>query len=258
MRYLLVLLFWMTAQGPAAADLDSLERGLAGDLDALEASWEAPEEEGTEAWRQLVRGFALRAAGRPDAAVEAWEDAVRRGEDFAVLVLAWHHGEQQQWLDAYGWSQLAMELDAVAEDLNRNQLGGRWTLYNAIQAAEALDPSQHDEADALAKSRIERYGPSLMASQDRANNERYPGFEPVRRNAPNYPRGLALDGVPGWAYIIFEVNEQGRVEQTLSMAASKPSFARAAERAISKWRFEVGTVDEFPVTSRQRIDFTLR
>ena len=258
MRYLLALLLWTTVFEPARADLDALERGLSGDLDALEASWEPAEEEHTEAWRQLVRGFALRAAGSPDAAVEAWEDSVRRGEDFAVRVLAWHHGEQEQWLDAYGWSQLAMELDAVAGDLNRNQLGGHWTLYNAIRAAEGLDPSRHDEADVLARSRIRQYGPGLMANRRNANDERYPGFEPVRREAPDYPSSLVRERVPGWAYLVFEVDERGRVERRLSLAASDPAFARAADRAIRKWRFEVGNVEEFPVIGRQMIEFNVR
>lgn len=263
MRSLLILLFLIaTSQAAAHSRIDTIELALAGDLEALDRYLEdshddLPAASVASGWDWLIRGFALRAAGRMNDAVEVWEQAAAEGERIAVRVLAWHHVDQERWIDAYGWSQLAMEVTALEQDLNRNQLGGQWARYNAVLAAEGLDPSDYEAAEAYTGSLIETYGPSLAADPSRENQERYPGFEPVKRTAPSYPASLARRGTPGWAYTVFEVDEEGRVGRAVSLAATDPDFARAARRAIRNWRFETGDVEEFPIVSRQLIDFSL-
>lgn len=263
MRSLFFLLCLLaTSSAIAHSSFESMEAALTGDLDALdryleESQHDSQDRSETERRNWLVRGVALRAAGRFDDAVEVWQQAAADGERFAVHVLAWHHLDREQWTEAFGWSQLSMEVTALENDLNRNQLGGLWSRYNAVQTAEGLEPSQYEAAEARAESLIETYGPSLAAERDPENQDRYPGLEPVRRSAPSHPASLARKGTPGWAYTVFEIDEEGRVGQRVSVVATDPAFARAAERAIGRWRFETGEVDEFPVTATQIIEFSL-
>lgn len=259
MRLIIVLFcLWNVLANVAYADIDAFERALAGDLSALDSCCAPSEEEEPGGWTLLVRGLALNSAGQTEAAIDAWEAAVREGEPMAVRMLAMHYLDHQDWTEAFAWSQFAMDVDAVEGDLNRNQLGGTWSLHSAIQAAQGLEPSQHERAEKLASSRIETFGPDFLTARNRDDHAPASDLEPTRRNAPRYPRALFEQGTPGWAYVVLEINDAGRVDRALTLAATDPAFGRAAERAIGKWRFAVGEIDEFPVLSRQRIDFNLR
>jgi len=61
---------------------------------------------------------------------------------------------------------------------------------------------------------------------------------------------------PGQVYIIFIVNEQGRVEQAKTEKASHPVLARAALEAVRQWRFEPGQRKGEAVSFRMRVPVT--
>jgi len=61
---------------------------------------------------------------------------------------------------------------------------------------------------------------------------------------------------PGTVYIIFAVNQSGRVEQPIVQSSSNPVFERAALAAVKQWKFEPGKRKGDPVSFRMRVPIT--
>jgi TonB family protein len=262
----LIVLLSITAERPASAteiELAASERivltqqALSGDLEALERL-EADDPE--RRWGLLVRGYALQAAGRFDEAVAAWERSAELGLRLAARALAAHHYERRNWMEAYAWARLVMEVEASLTDGDLDELRGGWALYTAVHAAEGLDEDQHRAADALAAERVKQHLAAMISPDDVGSQSEDPplDLDVVRRTRPNYPLSLAENGVPGWSYVQFEILPNGRVGETVAIGASHDRFAREAVRAIRKWRFNVDAMDELPATGFQQIDFTLQ
>lgn len=248
--------------GPGEVELTTAERivlterAVSGDLSALDALRNG---EPINRWTQLMRGYALSAIDRDEEAVEAWTQALAEGQKLAVRALATHHFEQREWLEAYAWARLAMEVDAALSDLDMDDMPGRWTLYAAVQAAERLDDVQHAAADGLAADRVERFLPVLIRPSDVAGAgvTDVEDLDVVERTRPTYPRAMAENQIPGWAYLQFEVRADGRVGEIAAIGASHDRFARAAVRGIRKWRFNTSALEDLPMTATQFIDFEL-
>lgn len=256
----LALLAWIPgalASTIAPAErIDRLQAALEGDLDALDAL-RGDEEPGR--WDRFYRGYALEAAGHDEAAVSAWQEAVALGHRVAVRALAAHHYERREWMEAYAWARLAMEVEAALADLEMDDLRGGWNLYTAIHAAEELEPAQHAAADALARERIDRHLARLVEPEEVGSIEadRVRDLEIVERTAPVYPRSMVENARPGWSYLQFEILDDGRVGEVVVVGASHDRFGRAAARAIRKWRFNADALDDLPTIGTQQIDFNL-
>jgi len=262
----LAILISITATRPIPAtevELTASERivltrqALSGDLEALDR---LETDDAASRWGLLVRGYALQAAGRFDEAFAAWERSAELGLRLAASALAAHHYERRNWMEAYAWARLVMEVEAALTDGDLDDLRGGWALYTAVHAAEGLDEDQHRAADALAAERVEQHLAAMISPDDVGSQSEDPplDLDVVQRTRPNYPRSLAENGVPGWSYVQFEILPNGRVGETVAIGASHDRFARAAVRAIRKWRFNVDAMDELPGTGFQQIDFTLR
>ena len=74
----------------------------------------------------------------------------------------------------------------------------------------------------------------------------------VYQPSPALSKKLLKRG-PGKVWIIFIVNERGRVENPKVQSSSDPLFERPALAAVRKWRFEPGKRDGKAVSSRTRI-----
>ncbi len=61
---------------------------------------------------------------------------------------------------------------------------------------------------------------------------------------------------PGTVYIIFVVDQQGRVENPMVQKASDPIFEKPALNAVKQWKFEPGKRNGKPVRFRMRVPFT--
>jgi protein TonB len=61
---------------------------------------------------------------------------------------------------------------------------------------------------------------------------------------------------PGTVYIIFVVDQQGRVENPIVQKASDPAFEKPAINAVKQWKFEPGKRNGQPVKFRMRVPFT--
>jgi len=62
--------------------------------------------------------------------------------------------------------------------------------------------------------------------------------------------------VPGTVYILFIVNQQGRVDQPKVQNSSDPIFEKAALAAVKQWKFEPGKRKGEPVRFRMRVPIT--
>lgn len=65
-----------------------------------------------------------------------------------------------------------------------------------------------------------------------------------------------LKKAPGKVYIIFVVDQNGRVQDPQIQTASDPVFEKPALDAIKKWKFEPGKRSGQPVRFRMRVPFT--
>lgn len=61
---------------------------------------------------------------------------------------------------------------------------------------------------------------------------------------------------PGTVYILFSVDERGRVQNPVVQSSTDPVFERPALAAIKKWKFEPGKKDGKPVSFRMRVPIT--
>ena len=70
---------------------------------------------------------------------------------------------------------------------------------------------------------------------------------PLVRVPPQYPQRAASRGIEGWVQLEFTITESGGVEDIVVVAA-EPSgyFERAAERALSRWKYKPKIVDGRP------------
>ena len=61
---------------------------------------------------------------------------------------------------------------------------------------------------------------------------------------------------PGKVYIVFVVNQQGRVDNPIVQKSSDPVFEKSALNAIKKWKFEPGKRNGQAVRFRMRVPVT--
>ncbi len=61
---------------------------------------------------------------------------------------------------------------------------------------------------------------------------------------------------PGTVYIVFVVDQRGRVENPIVQTASDPAFEAAALAAVRQWKFEPGKRNGEPVRFRMRVPIT--
>jgi len=61
---------------------------------------------------------------------------------------------------------------------------------------------------------------------------------------------------PGTVYIIFVVDQNGRVQNPIVQKSSDPVFEKPAINAVKKWKFEPGKRNGQPVRFRMRVPFT--
>ncbi len=90
---------------------------------------------------------------------------------------------------------------------------------------------------------------------ERLTKRPVPTFQPP----PEYPRALKMAGITGRAEIGFIVDQEGRVRDLIVLNATRKEFADAAMEAISRWKFQPGSIDGRPVNTamKQPLSFTL-
>lgn len=82
-----------------------------------------------------------------------------------------------------------------------------------------------------------------------------------QRPRPTYQPGPTVttklrEHTPGTVYVIFIVNQDGRVENARVQKSSHPALDKTALDAVAKWRFEPGKRNGEPVRFRMRVPMT--
>jgi TonB family protein len=92
------------------------------------------------------------------------------------------------------------------------------------------------------------FGPSTIDLRGLDNPPR-----PTFQASPQYPSELRREGIDGTVDVTFIVGKEGRVIAASSMNATHPEFAKEAERAVRRWRFEPGKRYGSPVQFRMTV-----
>jgi TonB family protein len=83
------------------------------------------------------------------------------------------------------------------------------------------------------------------------------GIKPVKSRMPNYPWSARRKGIEGFVELEFSVNGEGKVTDVAVLKAIPEGiFEKAAQKALSKWTFEVGDI-ETP-RFKQTFEFALK
>jgi protein TonB len=75
---------------------------------------------------------------------------------------------------------------------------------------------------------------------------------PISRTPPDYPADCLRDGDSGKVEAILTINPDGRVVDIEVISATKACFAREAEKALRKWRYERELVTEIATNSARK------
>jgi len=71
--------------------------------------------------------------------------------------------------------------------------------------------------------------------------------------APLYPYAMARFGIRGQVIFDFSVDEQGQVRNPVVAQSDNPAFDEPALKALRQWKFQPGTVDGRPVSTRMKV-----
>jgi len=74
--------------------------------------------------------------------------------------------------------------------------------------------------------------------------------------APQYPPDLKKKKIQGTVYILFIVDQDGRVKDPKVQKSDNPGFDAPAMQAVKKWRFDPGKVSGKAVQFRMRVPLT--
>jgi protein TonB len=74
--------------------------------------------------------------------------------------------------------------------------------------------------------------------------------------APQYPPELKKKKIQGTVYVLFIVDQDGRVKEPKVQKSDHPAFETPALNAVKKWRFEPGKMGGKAVQFRMRVPMT--
>jgi|GEM_PF-5881065 len=252
----------LLASASAAADGFSLDferaraalNGAAEDISYLERCAEE------QSVCSLAAATAHHLGGQTGVAIHYLRLALAQGKEIAASGLAFANLEAGDPLEAYAWAQLALTLDFPSGEPTRRQLLQNKNAILAARALAALDEDRHDQADQRARELLAEWNEVLSGSGARR-------FDPdawqrkvriTRQVRPRYPRRFAQRGTEGIVEVHARISASGEVIEVLPVYFTHREFAREAERAFRRWKFEIREgVEASPVEVTMRIDFML-
>jgi protein TonB len=78
----------------------------------------------------------------------------------------------------------------------------------------------------------------------------------VYQPPPDYPAELRRKKIDGTVYVLFVVDQSGRVNNPVVQESTHQAFDRPALRAVKRWRFEPGKRNGAPVRFKMRVPIT--
>ena len=234
-----------TVVGPAVARIWLMEGDYQRVLDELDPTHFTAEPASKRAQVLLVRGEALAALNRPDAAMEAFKEALTLAPDFALahVGIAAVHVAQGQPDEARAQLQTALAMDS--------QLHQAWNLLGDLERSEG-----QLEAAAAAYGEAIRHGPAphffhmkraltRMAQQDMAGMQE--DLQAMRRLGPGQPSTAYVQGLVHYQKAGYAA-AQTAFEEALSQAPDfQPAvfFLGASHFAQQRWRLAEHHLESF-------------
>lgn len=193
----------------------------------------------------LHAASALRHNGRPTEAVDYYEQAIRLGSSLAPLGMVQVFRDLDDVVEAFAWSQFYLLGLHEPEEILAGEALGTLAFEVLVDSAAALDDEGAELGEARAREIIEKWRHGANRGRPESGEElaascrSHPGLSPRRRTPPRFPGEMASTRSPGWAVMELAVSHEVKVIDWLAVDFSHRSFARAAERAGRRWRFDV-------------------
>lgn len=153
-------------------------------------------------------------------------------------------------LDGAFYVSLAADIaDATEASYEDRMMLAGWTSH----LRERLTEEQRERLfDRTADSRLFDFEVARRTRTGDVDDPEFEGREvvdarPVHREPPEYPRRMAERGLEGFALIMFDVAEDGSIDNVRTlMSVPHPEFGEVSQRAMRLWRYEPRTVDGEP------------
>ncbi|MEM7054200.1 MAG: hypothetical protein AAF446_06580 [Pseudomonadota bacterium] len=189
------------------------------------------------------------AAGQVSLDNRAYDDAERyflqaleQGNHTAVLALVMLNVERHTPIETFAWSQLALAVITTQDSANETDWRSSWPFYELSRVARNFSDSEWEKGNERGQELVAKWLPVLEANDPfggytEANRDcPLPDLDSIERKPPRYPGAMAINRIPGWAYVIFIADRDGKVTDPISLMSSHRSFARSSVHAIEKWQ----------------------
>ncbi|MCH8476642.1 MAG: energy transducer TonB [Wenzhouxiangella sp.] len=219
------------------ARFSQLQQALDGDSQAIAALGLGDHETGLY---HFVRAAAYQRRGHVDEAVEAYLDAIRLGDDLAILALAEMLADNERYVDALAWSQVwvlnRFELAEIHQGKARRDPG----MAVLQRALERLNDAEIARAEQHAAEVLNDWLPDFERQQTVCiqPSQYCSSWRLTRRRAPVFPYQMGHQGESGWTRHALLVGPDGRVTDIVTVHSTNDAATRSAERALRRWRFE--------------------
>ncbi len=175
---------------------------------------------------------------------------IKSQHNVAVMLLK-GQGVKANLIKAYAWSKIS------------DSFGNYASLTHAI--TKQLSPEQLIKANKLTDRYFDLYaqinskvllGPISEKAKSKSTR---PLFKITYREAPKYPRKMALKGIQGWVDILFNVYPDGSVKDfhIINEIPSEGLFAKSAIKSIEHYRFSLSDDMHEPISVTTRINFKM-
>ncbi len=243
--------------GDAHARFDQLQRALDGDQEAIEALSAEPEE---RAFFHFVRGAALARLEQTDGAAEAFQRAIRLGDDLAILALAEMLKGAGRHIDAFAWAQVWVQSHFSLPDIQQGKANRDPGMAMLRELLQLLDDEAIEEAERHAGQVLNDWLPEFEMQPTSCIQPSLicPSWSVSHRRPPRYPNEMGARGDEGWTRHALLIDESGRVAEILTVHATHAAAGRNAERALRRWRFESSADRPEPTLFQQTVLFSMR
>lgn len=225
----------------AAADPDArfsqLHQALQGDAKAVAELGQGDHE---TALYHFVRAAAYHRKGHIDGAIEAYQDAIRHGDDLAILALAEMLADNERYIDALAWGQVWVQNRFELADIHQGKARRDPGMAVLQQVLGRLNDAEIAQAEQNAAAVLNDWLPDFERQQTVciAPAPACPSWRLIRRRAPVFPYQMGHQGESGWTRHALLVGPDGRVTDILTVHSTNDAATRSAERALRRWRFE--------------------
>lgn len=241
----------------AHARFDQLQRALAGDRAAITQITEVDED---RAFFHFVRATALARINQLDEAAAAFQNAIRLGDDLAILALAEMLRDAGRHMDAYAWAQVWVQSHFTLAEIYEGKANRDPGMAILRETLSELDEAAIAQAELHAGQVLNDWLPKFENQPTSCIQPSLicPSWSVAHRRRPVFPSQMGMRGEEGWTRHALLIDEQGQVAEVLTVHSTHAQARRSAERALRRWRFESSAEQPEPTIFQQTVLFRMR